>query len=196
MVGGASINGRLPVPPAELSWRTRRDIRFTRMLGLPTFSSAFLLRSAFKFLFQWVKRARESTRWPSGNATQKIPAQQSRKVVSNSGWVRDPGKFATPAEGRRQRETTVLLFLAPDPFRRVSLSKNLHEQNRPVMRQPLANHCSQGKSCSNARSSSLVRALAFKAPRRTNLLWSWTKAVNSVKPSSKINICASIETGS
>src|SRR5882724_1752377 len=56
MVGGTSINGRLPVPPAELSWRTRRDIRFTRMLGLPTFSSAFLLRSAFKFLFQWVKR--------------------------------------------------------------------------------------------------------------------------------------------
>jgi hypothetical protein len=35
-------------PPPELSWRTRREIKFTRTLGLPTFSNAFLQYSGFK----------------------------------------------------------------------------------------------------------------------------------------------------
>src|SRR5262245_38068344 len=44
----SATNGRLIAPPPELSWRTRREIRLTRTLGLPTFSNAFLVSSAFK----------------------------------------------------------------------------------------------------------------------------------------------------
>ena len=35
-------------PPPELSWRTRRETRLIRTLGLPTFSNAFLQSSEFK----------------------------------------------------------------------------------------------------------------------------------------------------
>ena len=51
-------SGRLPVPPAELSCRTRLETRFTRMLGLPTFSNAFLQSSAFKVCLSWLNKAR------------------------------------------------------------------------------------------------------------------------------------------
>ena len=44
----SATNGRLILPPPEVSWRTRRESRLTRTLGLPTFSSAFFVNSAFK----------------------------------------------------------------------------------------------------------------------------------------------------
>ena len=43
-------------PPPELSWRTRRETRLTRTLGLPTFSNAFFVNSAFN-TFSWLSRA-------------------------------------------------------------------------------------------------------------------------------------------
>ena len=43
-------------PPPELSWRTRREIKLTRTLGFPTFSSAFFVSSAFKGFFQGFPR--------------------------------------------------------------------------------------------------------------------------------------------
>jgi ubiquinone biosynthesis protein COQ9 len=54
MFGGASMSGRLMAPAPELSWRTRRETKFTRTLGFPTFSKAFFVNSAFKvsFLFR------------------------------------------------------------------------------------------------------------------------------------------------
>ena len=41
------IRGRLP---PEFSWRTRREIRLTNTLGLPTSFNAFSLNSAFKII--------------------------------------------------------------------------------------------------------------------------------------------------
>src|SRR5436190_13581845 len=46
----SAMRGRPPPPPAPVSCRTRREIKFTRMLGLPTFSRAFLQISLFKFV--------------------------------------------------------------------------------------------------------------------------------------------------
>ena len=122
--------------------------------------------------------------------------QQSRKVVSHSGLVTHGRKIRDASGGRRQRETIVLPFLISMPFCVSVCQRTFTSETTPQMRHPLANHCSQGKSCSNARSSSLARALAPKAPRRTSLLWSSAKALNRVKPNSRISICASIETGS
>ena len=79
-LGVVSINGRLP---AEFSCRTRRETRLTRMFGLPTFSSAFLQNSAFKFLFQFVQRVRQPNRGPRTNAIQKT-------AMSNSHRAEDP----------------------------------------------------------------------------------------------------------
>ena len=55
-IGGAETGdvrdqGAAGATTAELSWRTRRETRLIRTLGLPTFSSAFLQSSAFKVLF-------------------------------------------------------------------------------------------------------------------------------------------------
>ena len=49
------LNGRLIDPPPELSWRTRREIKLTRMLGLPTFANACFTSSAFMMgSFFWI----------------------------------------------------------------------------------------------------------------------------------------------
>src|SRR5439155_19101926 len=66
-----STKGRLPVPPAELSCRTRLEMRLTRMLGLPTFSNAFLQSSAFKFCLSQLNKARQPNLAPRANATEK-----------------------------------------------------------------------------------------------------------------------------
>ncbi len=49
-------SGRLKAPEPELSWRTRRDTRLIRTLGLPTFSKAFFVSSEFKVKFQKFER--------------------------------------------------------------------------------------------------------------------------------------------
>src|SRR5262245_5084525 len=47
--GGISeIKGWPIAPPPELSWRTRRESRFTNILGLPTLANACLHNSLFK----------------------------------------------------------------------------------------------------------------------------------------------------
>jgi len=59
-IGGAQLarlNQRTAHRPEfELSWRTRRETRLTKTLGLPTFSNAFFASSAFK-AFSLCKRA-------------------------------------------------------------------------------------------------------------------------------------------
>lgn len=52
----SAIKGRLAPPPPELSWRTRREMRFIRTLGLPTFSRAFFANSAFKVFVDYKSR--------------------------------------------------------------------------------------------------------------------------------------------
>jgi hypothetical protein len=47
----SATNGRLRPPAPELSWRTRRETKLTRTLGLPTFSNAFRQSSAFTIIF-------------------------------------------------------------------------------------------------------------------------------------------------
>ena len=61
VLAGTSNSGRLKPPPPEVSWRTRREISLINTLGFPTFSSAFLVNSAFKVIpvlcFERVKLA-------------------------------------------------------------------------------------------------------------------------------------------
>ena len=45
-----NTSGRLNPPPPQLSCRTRWEIRLTRTLGFPTFSSAFFTSSAFMMI--------------------------------------------------------------------------------------------------------------------------------------------------
>ena len=127
-----------------------------------------------------------------------VNMQQSRKVVFYLPWGEIQKNFgAQPscsvmADGGARRHCSCFhleLFSA-------SLSKNPSHINRPTVPHPLWNHRSQGKSSSNAKSNSLASALAVSSPRRTSLLCNSAKAVNSMKPTSKINICASIETAS
>src|SRR5437870_608229 len=75
-----STKGRLPVPPAELSCRTRLEMRLTRMLGLPTFSNAFLQSSAFKFCLSQLNKAGQPNLAPRANATEKAWKYQPRRL--------------------------------------------------------------------------------------------------------------------
>src|ERR1700688_2842262 len=51
-----ATSGRLRPPLPELSWRTRREMRFTSTLGLPTFSAAFLQSSEFTILVREIEQ--------------------------------------------------------------------------------------------------------------------------------------------
>src|SRR5256885_1936271 len=73
-------SGRLIAPDPELSWRTRREIKLTRTLGLPTFSSAFLVSSAFKA----VSKVNESSEVEYGPRRQK-QCQNSTKIGGTAG---------------------------------------------------------------------------------------------------------------
>ena len=59
----------LMAPAPELSWRTRRETKLTRTLGLPTFSKAFFVSSAFKFFYSWVRNERSKI---AGNPAKAI----------------------------------------------------------------------------------------------------------------------------
>jgi hypothetical protein len=61
-----------------VSWRTRREMRLTRTLGLPTFSKAFLQSSAFTMLFSPI-RARQGSGCRRG-CNRKI------RCVANNSW--------------------------------------------------------------------------------------------------------------
>src|SRR6266571_6918790 len=93
-----STKGRLPVPPAELSCRTRLETRFTRMLGLPTFSNAFLHSSAFKvclgFFFSSRRRhTRLTCDWSSDVCSSDLFGGDRRRAAPHAaGKVQDLAK--------------------------------------------------------------------------------------------------------
>ena len=140
---------------------------------------------------------------PSGQLSQGS-GEEFRKVVrirpaQDSGEIFEPDlwRFGSSRPRRPPKQTTLLLSASTLLFSHPRMPKNTTDKaTHPTGSYPQANHCSQGRSSTKAKSNWWARSFRLICLRRTTLRCSLAKAVKSVKPSIKINICTNMAPGS